>query len=196
MAQQPADEPQVSAVELREQLRGKWQIPLLILSIGCFVAAVLLLVNPREPKLSSEKLLQRARAAFQAEDFASTIRLCQQPKTSHPRHTSAGAVYELQGDANYQLSRQVLANELDRFEDAVKICNVIIYQFRMDPCVMGAYVKLATAQLRMGYEDKARAVFERARWTLEKIPEWAFAFRLGEPSKPYWGNWIRVMQRD
>ena len=118
MAQQPSDEPQVSTVELREQIRGKWQIPLLILSIGCFVAAVLFLVYPREAKTSGEKLLQQARATFQAKDFASTIRLCRQLKTRHPRHGSAGAVDELQGDASCQLSRQVLDSERDFLKQA------------------------------------------------------------------------------
>jgi len=113
MAQQPVDEPQASAAELREQIRGKWQIPLLILGVGCFVVAVLLLVYPSEPKINGETLLRQARVAFLAEDFGSTIRFCEKFRTNHPRHTSAGVVHELHGDASYQLSLAELDNELD-----------------------------------------------------------------------------------
>ena len=86
--------------------------------------------------------------------------------------------------------------ELDRFEEAVKIYNVIVYRFQLDPSAMAAYVKLVTIYESMGHKDKSKAVFERAGWTLEKIPESKFAARLGEPSKQYWENWIRTMQRD
>ncbi|MBN2583801.1 MAG: tetratricopeptide repeat protein [Planctomycetes bacterium] len=86
--------------------------------------------------------------------------------------------------------------ELGRLDEATTIYNTIVYRFQMDPCVMAAYVKLATAYETSGHKDKAQAVYERAQWTLEKIPEEAFAMRIGEPSKQYWANWIQTMRQN
>ena len=85
-------------------------------------------------------------------------------------------------------------DELDRTEEAIKAYNVIIYRFESLPCVMPAYVQLARMYLKMGRLDQYMAVLERARWTLEKIPEKAFVAQLGAPSKQYWEDWIRTMQ--
>lgn len=86
--------------------------------------------------------------------------------------------------------------ELGRLDEATALYNVVVYRFQMDPCVMAAYVRLAAAHEKAGHKDKARAVYERARWTLEKIPEEAFAMRIGEPSKQYWAHWIQTMQQN
>jgi hypothetical protein len=59
---------------------------------------------------------------------------------------------------------------------------------------MPAYVQLARAYLKMGRTDQYMAALERARWTLEKIPEEAFGRQLGAPSKQYWQHWIQTMQ--
>lgn len=87
-------------------------------------------------------------------------------------------------------------SELGQTEEAITAYGVIIYQLQTSPEVMSAYVQLARAYLAMGRTDQYMAVLERARWTLEKIPEEAFARQLGGPSKQYWTNWIQTMQAD
>jgi tetratricopeptide (TPR) repeat protein len=84
--------------------------------------------------------------------------------------------------------------ELGNYEEAIKVYNVIVHRFQTSPCAMSAYVQLAAAYETIGRADQATAVFERARWTLEKIPENAFGRNLGEPTKQYWANWIKSIQ--
>ncbi len=85
--------------------------------------------------------------------------------------------------------------ELGQFEEAVRTYNLIVHRFQTSPCAMSAYVQLAAAYEGLKRKDQASAVFERAKWTLEKIPEQDFARELGEPSKAYWQNWIKSMEQ-
>lgn len=100
-------------------------------------------------------------------------------------------------EQQYQASLFDLAaclHELGRIDEAVRVYNVIVYRFQTSPSVMSAYVKLADIYLAGGQNDEYAAVLERARWTLEKIPDQAFAARLGAPGKQHWLNWIQTMQ--
>ena len=86
--------------------------------------------------------------------------------------------------------------ELGRTDEAIAAYGVVIYRLQTSPDVMSAYVQLARAHLMSGRTDQYMAVLERARWTLEKIPDEAFARQLGTPSKAYWQNWIRTLQAE
>jgi tetratricopeptide (TPR) repeat protein len=85
--------------------------------------------------------------------------------------------------------------ELGQFEEAVRTYNLIVHRFQTSPCAMSAYVQLAAAYEGLKRKDQASAVFERAKWTLEKIPDVDFAKEMGEPSKAYWQNWIKSMEQ-
>jgi tetratricopeptide (TPR) repeat protein len=85
--------------------------------------------------------------------------------------------------------------ELGRFEEAIRTYNLIVHRFQTSPCAMSAYVQLAASYEGLKRKDQASAVFERAKWTLEKIPDVEFAREMGEPSKAYWQNWIKSMEQ-
>jgi tetratricopeptide (TPR) repeat protein len=85
--------------------------------------------------------------------------------------------------------------ELAQYEEAIRAYNLIVHRFQTSPCAMSAYVQLAAAYEGLKRKDQAAAVFERAKWTLEKIPEVDFAREMGEPSKAYWERWIKSMEQ-
>lgn len=84
--------------------------------------------------------------------------------------------------------------DLGLTEEARQAYNLIVYRFENLPAVMPAYVQLAAIYQGLGERDQLSAVLERAKWTLEKIPDQKFLEQVGGPTKGYWQDWIRKVQ--
>lgn len=83
--------------------------------------------------------------------------------------------------------------QLSRTDEAIAAYDEIVSRYQTSPAAMSAYSRLASEYRKLNKRDQLMAVLERARWTLEKIPEEAFAAEPGM-SRAFWQYWLETMQ--
>jgi len=126
MAQEPAMEQGSSEAAAADaapgpRLVGTWQIPLLMLSVVCFVAALLFAVlKPPSDDVGPEALARLAEAALASGDYVKADALCEQFLTEFPREVQAGRIQEIQGDANFALGAATFKQPQDFFKKAAQ----------------------------------------------------------------------------
>jgi tetratricopeptide (TPR) repeat protein len=126
MAQEPAMEQGSSEAAAADsapgpRLAGKWQIPLLMLSVVCFVAALLFAVlKPPSEEVGPEALARLAEAALASGDYVRADELCEQFLAEFPRELQIGRIQEIQGDANFALGAATFKQPQDFFNKAAR----------------------------------------------------------------------------
>lgn len=98
-------------------------------------------------------------------------------------------------DAVFDLSKVATAGDERAFAEALEMYDRAAWIYQQDPVSMSAYIQMINCHLRLGRQEKARMVLQRARWALRNIPDEAFASSPPEENRAFWEQYLNWLER-
>lgn len=83
------------------------------------------------------------------------------------------------------------AFDLGDYERAVQLYDQAAFRYHDDASALSAYVQMVNAYVALGRTEEARAVNERAKWLLRRMPAGAFSDGSFAMSRESWERWLQ-----
>lgn len=102
--------------------------------------------------------------------------------------------YLYAADSVFELSQTGRVPTSQPFADALSLYEQAAWACAAHPIAMSAYVQMINCHLRMGRQERARMVLQRARWVLRNIPDRAFEEGTPGEDRAYWEQYLTWLE--
>ncbi|MEP0842640.1 MAG: tetratricopeptide repeat protein [Phycisphaerae bacterium] len=102
--------------------------------------------------------------------------------------------YLYAADSVFNLSQVGRTPATQPFADALALYERAAWACAKEPIAMSAYVQMINCYLRMGRQERARMVLQRARWMLRNMPDEAFQQAAGLEERAFWEEYLAWLE--